>query len=65
MNKTVHFVSGLPARRRKPFLQHPCPESAVPEYPHQRIIDIVLMVRNRWNRVIDSRPARRAGELRV
>jgi sulfotransferase len=57
MNKTVHFVSGLPRSGANLLCNILAQNPRFDVTPTSGIIDIVLMVRNRWNRVIEFQAA--------
>jgi sulfotransferase len=57
MNKTVHFVSGLPRAGANLLSNILAQNPRFDVTPTSGIIDIVLMVRNRWNRVIEFQAA--------
>jgi sulfotransferase len=57
MKKTVHFVSGLPRSGANLLCNILAQNPRFDVTPTSGIIDIVLMVRNRWNRVIEFQAA--------
>src|SRR5271155_640943 len=57
MKKTVHFVSGLPRSGANLLCNILAQNPSFDVTPTSGIIDIVLMVRNRWNRVIEFQAA--------
>ena len=57
MKKTVHFVSGLPRSGANLISNILAQNPRFDVTPTSGIIDIVLMVRNRWNRVIEFQAA--------
>ena len=57
MNKTVHFVSGLPRAGANLLCNILAQNPRFDVTPTSGIIDIVLMVRNRWNRVVEFQAA--------
>ena len=57
MNKTIHFVSGLPRAGSNLLANILAQNPRFDVTPTSGIIDIVLMVRNRWNRIIEFQAA--------
>jgi len=57
MNKAIHFVSGLPRAGSNLLCNILAQNPRFDVTPTSGIIDIVLMVRNRWNHVIEFQAA--------